>query len=450
MKKNLISLFSMAALAVFSLASCNEKIGDDPKELEAPAIEGSFENVDISDGLKAELKITAPAGISTFVMTIDSDVLEQELSEAGLNGTLDLVNDGEVISAMATMAPSLLTGDGLKGKTEVVLDITELVSRIGELAKQDADHSFTISVSDANDRKAEKICTFHSVAPAGPSITGGNYDNVEISDDLNVEFKISAPAGISSFVLTVTSKALEATLAEMGLTGTLDLVNDEKVISAMASLAPSLITGNDLKGKTDVIVNITELVKKIKGIATEEETHSFKMVAGDINGKTAEKTCTFYFKPSILTIEWPDNPSFAEIAFTNDNKPGALNISASAGIKSITIDISSDNTQYDNMIQGEFKYSSTIDLINDSDAIKSFIENYGYSFMGPSLNELKYGEDLLGISSLELNLNGFIELSLMEYRGQKVYAGLITVVVSVEDNSGQTRQVSCIFNTRTE
>lgn len=465
MKKTLFTF--MAALSAIAITSCQKTAvpsgeeGDGGKDLAAPSIvwpsNESFATVDIDDKLDATLTIAAPAGIETLVVTVESDVLESSLGMMGLSSELDLVNDEKVAGILETVAPDLPTGEAVKGKTEVEFDITSLVKLIDALTLKASDHSFKVKVGDAAGKTAEKTCTFHRTELAAPSITwpsNESFATVDIDDNLDASLVLAAPAGIETLVVTVESAALAQVLATMGLSTELDLVNDAKVIEAFKTLAPELPTGDALKGKTEAEFDITSLVKSISEVSKEEADHSFTIVAGDTNGNSIEKTCTFHsLAPAVsnITITWPGNESFDVFEFTADNKPQPVHISAPAGIKGITVAVEAEKQAY---IDDIIKFASgagteVIDLVNDETSIQSeLVDGYGFDFIAPSLDDMTYGKDaIVGKTELDLNLNGLLEITVCSMYSL-LYAGSVNLTVKVEDNDGSVSQVTCKYLTK--
>ena len=129
----------MAASAIFAMNSCKE---DTPvEELDGPSVEwpsnSTFATVDITDELDASLTVTAPAGIKSFVVTVDSDALEAALPAIGITTTeLDLINDATVTSVLGNL--EVPVGDALLNQTSVAFNITSLVQLINSVTTEDS------------------------------------------------------------------------------------------------------------------------------------------------------------------------------------------------------------------------------------------------------------------------------------------------------------------------
>ncbi len=138
--------------------------GDDSEEPsdpepEDPAItmewvgNNDFAVMPISNVMSVVINIDAPAGIKTFVVDIDSDVLNDTL---GLT-TLDLINPGD----MASIAELILKGQTLLNATSVTLDLSSLVPMIAGFTPEDGSlHTFKLSMSDNDGNTLEKSAVF--------------------------------------------------------------------------------------------------------------------------------------------------------------------------------------------------------------------------------------------------------------------------------------------------
>ena len=107
----------------------------------------------ISNDMSVVINISAPAGIKTFVVAIESDVLNDNL---GLT-ELDLINPGD----MASIAELILKGQTLLNATSVTLDLSSLVPLIAGFSPEDGSlHTFKLSMSDNDGNTLEKSAVF--------------------------------------------------------------------------------------------------------------------------------------------------------------------------------------------------------------------------------------------------------------------------------------------------
>ena len=133
-------------------------------EPESPAItmewdaNPDFKPMDISSSMDVVIKISAPAGIKTFNVNVESAALNTILTD------LDLINPGADLAAVAEM---ILNGQTLQDATEVTLDLSSLVPMIAGLGPApDTDHIFTLSMSDNDGNDFEKKVVFHYTGTA--------------------------------------------------------------------------------------------------------------------------------------------------------------------------------------------------------------------------------------------------------------------------------------------
>lgn len=192
-----------AASAVLAVYSCKESGKIEPQE--GPNVEWpsnpDFSIIDITDDLDAKIRVTAPAGIRTFVVTVCSAELEGALKLIGIESPeLDLINDAQVIGILdAVTGGALPTGSSLLDQTSVDFDITSLVGLILPIAEAGTEHSFRLDVSDNNAKSITRTCIFRvpgEPAPEDPELTLTDVDLwantavVNIEDAASVEYRV--------------------------------------------------------------------------------------------------------------------------------------------------------------------------------------------------------------------------------------------------------------------
>lgn len=301
--KRFLTFLAVAASAVLAATSCQDNTTPD---VAGPSISWSsnpdFEPQDITDDMDVRISVAAPAGISSFVVTVDSDVLEGLLQ----TNTIDFINPSGMTVGVVV---SEILGEGVsvQGAKELNLDLSALVPLILNATDEESDHIFRLDVTDANGKSATATCTFHRTAdtPENPDEPGedvtetaiawpGNeeFAPVEISSDMNATLKVTAVGGIKAFVVKV-PESLSALLIPFGLTTEMDLINNEKVIAALATIAPDMPTGENLKGKTSLDLNISSLLNTMGGIMLQAGEYEFVLTVTDSNDKEVSATCTF-------------------------------------------------------------------------------------------------------------------------------------------------------------
>lgn len=307
----------MAVSAVFALNSCKE----DAPVVDGPSVQwpsnSSFATVDITDDLDASLTVTAPAGIKSFVVSVDSDALESALGAIGITTTdLDLINDATVIRILDGVTQGQLpTGENLLNQTSVNFNISSLVHMINAVTTQDSKHSFTLNVTDNNAKTATVTCTFHRVGVDAPSMTwesNPDFATTEIETQMDVKIEISAPAGISSFVVGVNSGVLNPMISIFtGGSTDMDLINGPQALLEILS-AVGIPTGDDLRSATKVSLDLSNLVPMIittagnpalgTGALEPDSDHVFTLNLTDAAGQNLTQEVTFHYTGVNVTL----------------------------------------------------------------------------------------------------------------------------------------------------
>lgn len=421
----------LSVLAVMAMVSCDkeetlsenpdqgtetpENPGtDDPDdEVDGPTIawdsNSSFGKVNIDDNLDAVLDITAPAGIKSLTVTVDSDQLEGALTIVGITSpNLDLINDQKVIGFLSEVAPSLPAGDKLLDETEVEFDITELVKMINDVTDEESDHSFIVNVTDKNDKKDEKKCTFHRVAEpaAAPTVVwtaNSSGETMSIDGSLDARLAITAEAGIKSVVLAIDESLMDVLKVA---SQSLDITGDQSVISRLeAVLGEDFPAGEDLVGKTETVLDLAPFAEMM----VKAGEHSVTVTVTDNEGQTSEAlVCKFlreysgYVYPD---IQWPGNPGFSPMDL-DEKLSVVLSIKSEAMLKSVILTVPQSLAS----ILESKGISSPVDLVNDADAFGWLSEiSDGAILTGDAL---RYKKDAkLDITSLVAQLSSIENLS---------------------------------------
>lgn len=146
-----------------------------------PKADGTYEKEEIKEGMSVKVNLQAAAGIEGFVIKINSPILATVLgSDFPTEGnvvTMDVVNNTDAYDFLTSIDVAL--PNPLKGHSDAFsLDLSQLVPMIlslSELGDIAGDHSFTLSMADAQGRSIEKTLVFYVSTPeAKPTIVYNN------------------------------------------------------------------------------------------------------------------------------------------------------------------------------------------------------------------------------------------------------------------------------------
>lgn len=238
--------------------------------------------------------------------------------------------------------------------------------------------------------------------PAAPTITleGGNIDQPqEITSTMALKVNIAAPGAIAGFTVTIDSPALtEEMLATVGLAKELDLVNPGDMEGALQSFG--FPVGDEVKGKTSVPFDVSQLVPLIAQIYTETSDHKFILKVTDAKGQSTTKTLTCHLTegPAIV-LEDGDIDQPQEIVSEMSLK---VSISAPASISGFTVTIDSPALTED--VLTEFGLAKDLDLVNPGN-------------MASSLEELGFpvGDGVKDKTSLSFDISQLVPLIALIY-----------------------------------
>lgn len=135
--------------------------GEEPELPAAPSLEWAanpdFSPMEIAEGMDVNLVVNVPGKIATFVVGVQSSVLEPIVGTS-----MDLIYDETFIENFGGLLP---TGDALLGQTSVNFSLSSLVPMIAGLnAEPGSEHIFTMNVTDEYGQTLTRPLTF--VMPA--------------------------------------------------------------------------------------------------------------------------------------------------------------------------------------------------------------------------------------------------------------------------------------------
>ena len=311
MKK--IFVLCAALLTVCALmTSCKKHPKVDPDMPSAAWEENDgFATVEIVDGFKAPISVTAPLGLD--VLTLTGNVIPSMLigtannligvsANKGEKPVFDLIDDAGLGEKLKELG--FPTGTALRGRsTAVSFNLARLVNAIiGDneaLVKNNDTFEFEIRVRDMEGNEMKKVARFHNTSapeltadPAEVSLNG--TDPVSCTVNIVAEGKLKGltlafeteSAGITSFI----TKRCSVT----GSNPVVDLVGDEKAVSAFGNLG--LATGSKVTGK-ELKLSLGNLIDQLKMEVEQanSSSHKITVTATDENGKKGVAAVTLRY-----------------------------------------------------------------------------------------------------------------------------------------------------------
>jgi hypothetical protein len=256
--------------------------------------------VNISEVADVEIPtidIQALTGIENLLVDIDGATIDEVLAGIGLGGEFDLANPTAEVAAslagLAAMNITLPSGEEVKGQTELAFDLSSFLPMLAALGEGAVD--FKITVKDAAGHEDTQTLTLNFFDDLKLTIAGdgiGEVKEIKMSEmaDASVKIDIAAPQGIETFKIQITSSSEEfmGALAVMGMGGEFDLADPGEELGA-ALTDVGLINGADVKGKTELLFDISSFVPIIFNLVGPC-TADFKLTVTDTKEKTETAT----------------------------------------------------------------------------------------------------------------------------------------------------------------
>lgn len=225
--KKIFSLMA-AACAVMAFASCEKEGGESTDntgnggngsgtEYAAPSIkwEGHDDfNAELESEMDVKIQISAEAGIKSFIVGVDSDVLEPIISGVNAASTdMDLINGPESLLSLLS-GFNIPTGANLTGQKNLTFDLSSLVPNIitiGNLQgtlKPDSDHIFTLSLTDNADKPLSQKVTFHYTGTSASASVSVDANSVDLWAN-TAKVTVANPAADATYSVQYREKGTE-------------------------------------------------------------------------------------------------------------------------------------------------------------------------------------------------------------------------------------------------
>ncbi len=118
-----------------------------------------FEPMYLAEEMAVDIVVSAPEGIASFLVGVDSATLSTILDAVGITLPMDIINDENATSLLGELGVPV--GEDLVGATTVDFDISNLAPLIYALSPDAlSEHVFTLIVTDKKDQKLERTITF--------------------------------------------------------------------------------------------------------------------------------------------------------------------------------------------------------------------------------------------------------------------------------------------------
>ncbi|MBP3482298.1 MAG: hypothetical protein J6K28_02765 [Alistipes sp.] len=148
----------------------------------------------------------------------------------------------------------------------------------------------------SDDKKDEATKT---AAPAMAWEANPDFGITDIAEQMDINIRITAEAGIGKFVVTVNSETLAPFISYMTTDGSadMDLIGDTKLIGTLSDLGiAGLPMGDDLKNKTDVLFSLSGLVPMIAALGPADGSeHTFILKMADNENRTLTRELKFRY-----------------------------------------------------------------------------------------------------------------------------------------------------------
>lgn len=252
-----------------------------------------------------------------------------------------------------------------------------------------------------------------------------------------VDIAAKSPITALTVDITSTNPAMTSSLAEYGLTSSIDMCNAGAAASALKLMG--LAVNNQVLGQTAVSYDITAQMKLLKEYIG---THSFTVTVTDEQGGTTEKTLA-------ITIEGEQVGPVAVLKGLNIDQRHTVTsdlsidvaVSAASGIKEFTVKIVSDTLTPDQL--GGVGLCDILNLVEPTASYSTVDPTFDASGIAESLTNLGFptGADVKDKTSVEFTITPFLSLLAITGPGDHDF------IMTITDNDGNTTVKSLMIKT---
>lgn len=252
-----------------------------------------------------------------------------------------------------------------------------------------------------------------------------------------VDIAAKSPITALTVDITSTNPAMTSSLAEYGLTSSIDMCNAGAAASALKLMG--LAVNNQVLGQTAVSYDITAQMKLLKEYIG---THSFTVTVTDEQGGNTEKTLA-------ITIEGEQVGPVAILKGLNIDERHTVTadlsidvvVSATSGIKDFTVKIVSDTLTPEQL--GGVNLCDILNLVEPTASYSTVDPTFDASGIAASLSNLGFptGEQVKNQTSVEFTITPF--LSLLSFTG----SGNHDFIMTITDNDGNTTVKTLMIKT---
>lgn len=252
-----------------------------------------------------------------------------------------------------------------------------------------------------------------------------------------VDIAAKSPITALTVDITSTNPAMTSSLAEYGLTSSIDMCNAGAAASALKLMG--LAVNNQVLGQTAVSYDITAQMKLLKEYIG---THSFTVTVTDEQGGNTEKTLA-------ITIEGEQVGPVAVLKGLNIDQRHTVTsdlsidvaVSAASGIKEFTVKIVSDTLTPEQL--GGVNLCDILNLVEPTASYSTVDPTFDASGIAESLTNLGFptGADVKDKTSVEFTITPFLSLLAITGPGDHDF------IMTITDNDGNTTVKSLMIKT---
>lgn len=270
------------------------------------------------------------------------------------------------------------------------------------------------------------------------SVAQTDFDqNGNCTKSIVVEIATKSTIAALTVDITSTNPAMIASLAEYGLTESMDLCNAGAASGALKLMG--LPVNNQVLGQAAVTYDITGQMKLLKEYIG---THSFTATVTDEQGGTTVKTLA-------VTIEGEQVGPVAILKGLNIDERHTVTadlsvdviVTAASGIKDFTVNINSEILTPDQL--GTVGLCDVLNLVEPTASYSTVDPTFDASGIAASLTNLGFptGDQVKNQTSVEFTITPF--LSLLSFTG----AGNHDFIMTITDNDGNTTVKTLMIKT---
>ena len=405
------------------------------------------------------VKVESNYGIGEITLKLTTGIaaINTALEAMGLAEGFELASmPARQAGALAQFMPGLPTGDAVTGENEVTLDFSSILPLVASITGGVDQFDIDIAAEDVDGVEAQPktlklkfiddVTVWGTIAGDGFDITEAQVINKSEAAGKSRKIDIASLMGIENLFVEIDNARINAMIPG-GFPTDLDLANpgaNAQLLAMIGQMGLTLPSGDDVKGKTQLSLNMTAgFIGAL--VSLGEGSTAIKLTVKDAAGHAVTETLTITIVDD-LTLEITGSVGETPIEIKMSDAlaepiaidPVAVDIVADKGIENFMVEIDSSSNAFKAALT-LFKITGAFDLANPGEELAASLTTVG--LLDPET-------PIKGATEMQFDVTEFIPLIFQVRSQMSQETGDFTASfkLTITDGAGQTKEATIALN----